>query len=72
MRRSGEPLRVLSGHRDWVSTAAFSPDGEQIATASADRTTRIWKAASGEELQARVAIATGLTTAAFSPHGEES
>ena len=33
---------TLAGHEDWVQSAAFSPDGTRIVTASADRTARIW------------------------------
>ena len=48
---------------------AFSPDGTLLATASDNRTARLWKVASG----APVAILTGHKTAvygaAFSPDG---
>jgi WD40 repeat protein len=37
------------GHEDWVHSAAFSPDGARIVTASADRTARIWDATTGTE-----------------------
>ena len=33
-----------------MSSAAFSPDGTRIVTASDDKTARIWDAATGKEL----------------------
>jgi WD40 repeat protein len=36
-------------HSGWVRSAAFSPDGKLIVTASYDQTARIWDAASGEQ-----------------------
>ena len=40
----------LSGHENEVTSAAFSPDGSRIVTASADKTARIWDAATGKEI----------------------
>jgi tetratricopeptide (TPR) repeat protein len=37
-------LAVLAGHQDGVNTAAFSPDGSRIVTASVDKAARIWDA----------------------------
>ena len=32
----------LKGHRDWVSSVSFSPNGEMIASASKDNTIKLW------------------------------
>jgi WD40 repeat protein len=50
---SAQPPR-LSGHGEGLKAAAWSPDGEWIATASLDGTARIWDAASGELLETLV------------------
>ena len=41
---TGAPLAVLLGHSDLVMSAAYSPDGSRIVTASFDNTARIWDA----------------------------
>ena len=37
-------MAVLRGHEGRVNSAAFSPDGSRIVTASGDNTARIWDA----------------------------
>ncbi|MEM9487775.1 MAG: AAA family ATPase, partial [Myxococcota bacterium] len=36
--------RVVLSHRDAIYSAAFSPDGKRIVTASLDHTARVWRA----------------------------
>ncbi len=43
-----EGLPVLRGHTSYVYPAAYSPDGQWIATGSWDRTVRLWDAQTGE------------------------
>jgi WD40 repeat protein len=40
-------IHTLRGHTSWVLSVAFSADGKQIASASADGTVKIWNAPPG-------------------------
>jgi WD40 repeat protein len=41
---------VLAGHRDGISSVAFSADGKNIVSGSYDQTVRLWQVATGREL----------------------
>jgi WD40 repeat protein len=43
-------LQVFTGHSNWVSSVAFSPDGQFVLSGSHDGTIRLWDAKSGAEL----------------------
>ena len=64
----GDPLE---GHTDCVNSAAFSPDGKRIVSASKDNTVRIWDAQTGKPIGAPLEGHTlGVNSAAFSPDGK--
>ncbi|KAF9471000.1 hypothetical protein BDN70DRAFT_939263, partial [Pholiota conissans] len=48
---TGEELKVLQGHGNYVRSVAFSSDNKQIVSGSDDKTVRVWDASTGEELK---------------------
>ena len=53
LRRALEESRlraVMVGHDDWVTQAAYSPDGRRVATASKDGSVRLWNPHTGSQL----------------------
>jgi WD domain, G-beta repeat len=64
-------LQVLEGHSHWVWGIAFSPDGKQLASASYDRTVRVWGATTGATLQIFKGHSSYVRDVAFSPDSRQ-
>jgi len=62
-------LQKLEGHTSWVHAVAFSPDGSLLASASRDRTVRLWNAGTGQEVQKLEGHTDWVRAVAFSPDG---
>lgn len=63
---TGERLRVLSGHSEYIEMVTFSHDGERVLTGSEDHTARIWDAKSGSLLKVLRGHTSRIAAAAFS------
>ncbi len=67
-----KPVAELKGHTGSVASIAYSPDGKLLATASADKSIKLW-GSSGRESKERAMLLGHLeevSSIAFSPNGK--
>jgi WD40 repeat protein len=68
---SGRVIHTLTGHSAEVVSLTFSPDGRRLATASFDRTIKLWDVQTGQDVFTLRGHTAGLVCLAFSPDGNE-
>jgi len=61
--------RTYQGHSAWVSTVAWSPDGQQIASGSWDKSVQVWDAATGRTILTYKGHTQTVKAAVWSPDG---
>jgi hypothetical protein len=64
------PNPLGEGHSSPVTSAVFSPDGKRIASASWDKTVKIWDAATGTLIRTLTGHSSSVISAVFSPDGK--
>ena len=63
------PKHIFWGHDAWISSVAFAPDGEIIASGSNDKTIKLWSLSGQNEIATLEGHQGGVTSIAFSPDG---
>ncbi len=66
----GKKMLVLKGHTGMIVSVAFSPDWKRLATASWDKTVKVWDAASGKEIHTLNGHSGIVQRVVFSPDGK--
>jgi hypothetical protein len=67
---SGKKLQTLAGHTNTIISAGWSPDSRYVATASYDKTARVWEVATGRLVGQPMQHLSWLAHLEFSPDGQ--
>jgi dipeptidyl aminopeptidase/acylaminoacyl peptidase len=69
VQRNWETL-TLEGHFGIIESVTFSPDGKRLASASQDKTVKLWNLGTGEEIYTLEGHTDAVNSVAFSPDGK--
>ncbi|MEH2291656.1 nSTAND1 domain-containing NTPase, partial [Nostoc sp.] len=64
-------VNTLEGHSSKVNSVAYSPNGQQLASASDDNTIKIWNVSSGQLLKTLTGHSSKVNSVAYSPNGQQ-
>ncbi|MEH1850655.1 MAG: ribosome assembly protein 4, partial [Nostoc sp.] len=64
-------VNTLEGHSSYVNSVAYSPNGQQLASASNDKTIKIWDVSSGQLLKTLTGHSSYVNSVAYSPNGQQ-
>ncbi|MEH2259136.1 nSTAND1 domain-containing NTPase [Nostoc sp.] len=64
-------VNTLEGHSSSVISVAYSPNGQQLASASDDKTIKIWDVSSGQLLKTLTGHSSEVNNVAYSPNGQQ-
>ncbi|MFC2084180.1 Ig-like domain-containing protein [Bacteroidota bacterium] len=62
-------FKIIEEHNDAVLTCDFTPDGERLATGSADRTIKLWNPNDGNLLKTLTGQGSSVNILSFTPDG---
>jgi len=65
-----QPRSILNAHADSVLAVTFSPDGQTLASGSADNSIILWEVSSGQPITTLNAHTDNVLAVAFSPDGQ--
>ena len=60
----------LAGHTNYVSSVAFSPDGQHIVSGSGDMLLKVWSVSARKEVASLAGHTSWVLSVAFSPDGQ--
>lgn len=66
---TGEPIRTLEGHADWVRAARFAADADRLVSVAADHTVCLWSLAGEDNMLSRRLAGGALQAVAWRPDG---
>ncbi|KYC40905.1 hypothetical protein WA1_25145 [Scytonema hofmannii PCC 7110] len=67
---TGQCLKTLQEHNSWVSSVAFNPESNILASGSHDQTVKLWDVNTGQCLKTLQGHTSWISSVAFSPQGD--